>query len=152
MKCPDSILLDPYSVNHFPDDACFVITSEIELRSTIGSALYGLYTILYVLCMYILFTRKRDRHWAHCALITIIYIVATIVFGLRYAIYSTRSQAALLQFAALKEHRLLSLDLGDEWTLLKEPLLWMEPVVGVLTIIANYGAVTLRGTVISGLY
>ncbi|KAK1222815.1 hypothetical protein PQX77_014320 [Marasmius sp. AFHP31] len=142
MKCPDSIVrIEGFRFfpgdGYFPDDACFVITTEMELQSTVGSALYGLYTVLYVLCMYIFFTRKQHRHWAHCALNTAIYVVATILFGLKYTMYSTKSQAALLQYTALKEQRLPSPDSAHELSLLTWPLTQMEYAAAILIFVSN---------------
>ncbi|KAL0059539.1 hypothetical protein AAF712_013715 [Marasmius tenuissimus] len=74
---------------------CFILTSETQLLSTVGSTLYGFHTLLYVLCMYILFTRKQNRHWGQCALISAIYVAATVEFGLKYAIYSINSEITL---------------------------------------------------------
>ncbi|KAJ8076033.1 hypothetical protein PM082_022015 [Marasmius tenuissimus] len=62
--------------------------SDIDLLTVmVGSTLYGAYTILYVLSVYILFTQKRGRYWVHWILITTIFVAATIQFGLRYRLY-----------------------------------------------------------------
>ncbi|KAJ8076017.1 hypothetical protein PM082_021999 [Marasmius tenuissimus] len=81
------------------DIDCLLLTSETQLLSTVQSTLYGFHTVLYVLCMYILFTRKQNRHRAHCVLVTTIYVAATIGFGLRYAIYSINNQLALIDYS-----------------------------------------------------
>ncbi|KAJ8076016.1 hypothetical protein PM082_021998 [Marasmius tenuissimus] len=131
---------------------CFVLTSEIQLLNTIGSALYGLYTILYVLCMYILLTRRRNRRRVHCVLITVIYITATIGYGLRYTMYSIENQASLIRYttdlpifndaAAARaqltpEEKQYLADLKIELSSLESPLQWMKLAVLMLTIVAK---------------
>ncbi|KAJ8076064.1 hypothetical protein PM082_022047 [Marasmius tenuissimus] len=92
------------------------------LTIMVGSTLYGIYMILYVLCMYILFTQKRGRYWVHCILITAIYVAATIQFGLRYAVYLMES---------LEYHGYESIyNMGPR-------NVQMELAISVLTIIAN---------------
>ncbi|KAJ8091908.1 hypothetical protein PM082_024141 [Marasmius tenuissimus] len=61
----------------------------------VGLYLYGAYTVLYILCMHILYTRKRGGQRVHFVFTTILYIAATVAIGLKSAIYAQDSQTDL---------------------------------------------------------
>ncbi|KAK1235030.1 hypothetical protein PQX77_001755 [Marasmius sp. AFHP31] len=77
---------------------CLNLTSKPSILIAVAFLLYGIYTVLYGLCMYILHARKRDHYKVHFALITALYVVCTIALGLKVVIYALESPVDLLEY------------------------------------------------------
>ncbi|KAK1224341.1 hypothetical protein PQX77_012750 [Marasmius sp. AFHP31] len=71
---------------------CFSLISTPSVKIGVGLFLYGVYTVLYTLCIYILATRKRNRYCVQVMLITVLYVAATAEVGLKLAIYTSEAQ------------------------------------------------------------
>ncbi|KAJ8089949.1 hypothetical protein PM082_018527 [Marasmius tenuissimus] len=78
-------------LSRFPRD-CFLLISGRPVRIGVGLFLYGVYTVLYILCIYVLATRKRNRYRVYVVLITALYIAATIEVGMKLAVYALQAQ------------------------------------------------------------
>ncbi|KAK1221120.1 hypothetical protein PQX77_016076, partial [Marasmius sp. AFHP31] len=66
-----------------------------SIKTGVGLFLYGVYTVLYTLCVYILSTRKRNRYCIHVVLLTALYITATVEVGMKLALYEMDAQLDL---------------------------------------------------------
>ncbi|KAJ8089930.1 hypothetical protein PM082_018508 [Marasmius tenuissimus] len=77
---------------------CFNIISVPAVKIGVGLFLYGVYTVLYILCIYILATRKRNRYWVHVVLITALYVAATIEVGMKLVLYTVDTQSSLFRY------------------------------------------------------
>ncbi|KAJ8089923.1 hypothetical protein PM082_018501 [Marasmius tenuissimus] len=77
---------------------CFDIISVPAVKIGVGLFLCGVYTVLYILCIYILATRKRNRYWVHVVLITALYVAATIEVGMKLALYTADTQSSLVEY------------------------------------------------------
>ncbi|KAJ8091962.1 hypothetical protein PM082_024197 [Marasmius tenuissimus] len=81
MECPS-----------YHQDDCLSLISKPLVLFGVGLFLYGIYTVLYILCMYILFKRKRECYHIHVVSITTLYVAATIAVGLKGASYVKQAQ------------------------------------------------------------
>ncbi|KAJ8089981.1 hypothetical protein PM082_018559 [Marasmius tenuissimus] len=88
MQCP-SIL---------PSD-CFNLVSRPPVLHSVGLLLYGIHTVLYMICLYILLTRKRVNKHKHVVLITALFIASTVGVGLKYNIYTLEAQMGIYEYS-----------------------------------------------------
>ncbi|KAK1221401.1 hypothetical protein PQX77_015808, partial [Marasmius sp. AFHP31] len=77
---------------------CISLTAPF-VEMGVGLFLYGVYTVLYTLCIYILATRKRNRYPVQVVLITALYVAATVEVGIKLVIYSSEVQIGVEVFA-----------------------------------------------------
>ncbi|KAK1221121.1 hypothetical protein PQX77_016077, partial [Marasmius sp. AFHP31] len=116
-------------------DYCFNVISVPFVEIGVGLFLYGAYTVLYILCIYILATRKRNRYCIHIILITAIYIAATIEVGLKLAIYTTEAQLDTLSYSihwplGNKLSRQFWKDYYGAYETTSELQLWLQIITG----------------------
>ncbi|KAJ8089918.1 hypothetical protein PM082_018496 [Marasmius tenuissimus] len=100
---------------------CFNVISVPSVKISVGLFLYGVYTILYTLCIYILATRKRNRYWVHVVLITALYVAATVEVGMKLVLYTAETQSALLWYT--DDVRFLHAPLKNYGSYLRESML-----------------------------
>ncbi|KAJ8089910.1 hypothetical protein PM082_018488 [Marasmius tenuissimus] len=91
---------------------CFNVASVPVVKTGVGLFLYGVYTVLYILCIYILATRKRNRHWVHVVLITALYIAATVEVGMKLVLYTMDAQNNLVNYSDYTTITVQNLRLG----------------------------------------
>ncbi|KAJ8079784.1 hypothetical protein PM082_016606 [Marasmius tenuissimus] len=104
---------------------CFSLITAPHVLSSIISLLYGIYTVLYVICMYILLTRKRRSYGIHGVLTTALFIVATEL--LNYTI----------DLPAYNQNEQDTDDLQEQMWLTASLDMWMTTGLVFLTVLAN---------------
>ncbi|KAJ8089899.1 hypothetical protein PM082_018477 [Marasmius tenuissimus] len=100
-----------------PPQHCFDILPVPFVKPGVGLFLYGVYTVLYTLCIYILATRKRNRYWVHVMSITALYTAATVEVGLKLTLYTADARYNLIKYT---NHLPLS---EDPWNELRDEVL-----------------------------
>ncbi|KAJ8091974.1 hypothetical protein PM082_024209 [Marasmius tenuissimus] len=107
-------------------EECFVRATRPHVLVGVDLFLYGMYTVLYVLCTHILVTRKRNGYRAHVGLTTALYIVATIGMGFKGALYELEGQ--LLHPSQV---------IGDPFLYSEDSLTLCNTALIIITILAN---------------
>ncbi|KAJ8085447.1 hypothetical protein PM082_004263 [Marasmius tenuissimus] len=90
LECPDSPIL-------LRD--CRKLVSRHPILHSVGFFLYGIHTVLYLICIYILLTRKQDSKHRHAILITALYLVSTVGIGLKHNIYTLEAHTDLSEYS-----------------------------------------------------